>query len=83
VSNFYVSSSVGALRQPGQPNKRFSYFSIDGGATQICQWGQTSDSSDFRNGFPFANDLFNENVGTLGQLTTADIQCMEALGFKT
>jgi hypothetical protein len=40
-------------------------------------------TTDFRNSFPFANDPFNENVGTLGQLTTADIQCMEALGFKT
>jgi hypothetical protein len=65
------------------PDNTFSYFSIDGGATQICRWGQTSDSSDFRTGFPFNNDPFNESVGNLGQLTTAHIECMEALGFKT
>jgi hypothetical protein len=65
------------------PNHTFSYFSIDGGATQICQWGQDSDSGDFRTSFPFDNDPFNEVVGGLGHLTTADIQCMEALGYKT
>jgi hypothetical protein len=65
------------------PNNTFAYFSLDGGVTQIAQWGQNSDVSDFRNGFPFANDPFNENVGTLGQLTTADILVTEALGFKT
>ena len=65
------------------PNDTFAYFSLDGGATQIAQWGQNSDVSDFRNGFPFANDPFNENVGNLGQLTNADILVTEALGFKT
>src|SRR6266436_9647095 len=30
------------------PNHTFAYFSLDGGATQICQWGQDSDVSDFR-----------------------------------
>jgi hypothetical protein len=64
------------------PNHTFSYFSLDGGATQIAQWGQNSDVSDFLNGFPFANDPFNENVGNLGQLTAADIEVMEALGFQ-
>jgi hypothetical protein len=64
-------------------NHTFSYFSTDGGATQICQWGQNSDSSDFRNGFPFTNDPFNESVGNLGQLTTADILVTEALGFRS
>ena len=64
------------------PNHTFSYFSTDGGATQIAQWGQDSDVSDFRNGFPFANDPFNENVGTLGHLTDADILVTEALGFQ-
>ncbi len=63
------------------PDYTFSYFSIDGGNTEICQWGQTSDSSDFRNGYPFTNDPFNESVVGLGHLTNADITCMEALGF--
>ena len=65
-----------------------AYFSLDGGATDLADWGQTSDPSDFRgvdstppsNRTP--NDPFNENVGNLGQLTAADIECMEALGFQ-
>jgi hypothetical protein len=64
-----------------------AYFSLDGGATDLADWGQTSDPSDFRgpgsnppsNLTP--NDPFDEIVGNLGQLTTRDIQCMEALGF--
>jgi len=70
------------------PNHTFSYFSLDGGATQIAQWGQNSDVSNFlgpdsnppSNLTP--NDPFNENVGNLGQLTAADIEVMEALGFQ-
>jgi hypothetical protein len=66
-----------------------AYFSLDGGATDLADWGQTSDPSDFRgpgsnppsNLTP--NDPFDEFVGNLGQLTTRDIQCMEALGFTT
>ena len=64
------------------PNGTFAYFSLDGGATQIAQWGQNSDVSDFRNGFPFANDPFNENVGNLGQLTNADIPRQSAAASR-
>jgi hypothetical protein len=78
----FVSPGNRLFNGSGQ-NHTFSYFSTDGGATQICQWGQDSDSSDFRNGFPFTNDPFNESVGTLGHLTTADILVTEALGFRS
>jgi hypothetical protein len=71
------------------PNHTPAYFSLDGGATKIADWGQNSDVSDFlgptsnppSNLTP--NDPFDENVGTLGHLTTADILVTEALGFKT
>jgi hypothetical protein len=71
------------------PNHTPAYFSLDGGVTKIADWGQNSDVSDFlgptsnppSNLTP--NDPFDENVGTLGQLTTADILVTEALGFKT
>ena len=71
------------------PNHTPAYFSLDGGATKIADWGQESDVSDFlgptsnppSNLTP--NDPFDENVGNLGQLTTADILVTEALGFKT
>src|SRR5436190_1562113 len=72
-----------------KPNHTPAYFSLDGGATKIADWGQESDVSDFLG--PFSNppsnltpnDPFDENVGNLGQLTTADILVTEALGFKT
>jgi hypothetical protein len=71
------------------PNGTPAYFSLDGGATKIADWGQNSDVSDFlgptsnppSNLTP--NDPFDENVGDLGHLTTADILVTEALGFKT
>jgi hypothetical protein len=78
----FVSPGNRLFNGSGQSHT-FSYFSTDGGATQICQWGQNSDSSDFRNGFPFTNDPFNESVGNLGQLTNADILVTEALGFRS
>jgi hypothetical protein len=73
-----------------------AYFSINGGVTDLADWGQNSDHwgqnsdpSDFRgpgsnppsNRTP--NDPIDEIVGNLGQLTTVDIECMEALGFRT
>jgi hypothetical protein len=87
---YFSALDLVRFTQPGirlfngnNPNNTFAYFSLDGGATQIAEWGQTSDVSDFRNNHPFANDPFNENVGTLAQLTNADILVTEALGFKT
>jgi hypothetical protein len=55
-----------------------AYFSIDGGVTDLADWGQNSDPSDFRG--PGSNppsqltpnDPFDEIVGDLGQLTTVD-----------
>jgi hypothetical protein len=87
---YFSALDLVRFTQPGvrlfdgsNPNGTFAYFSLDGGATQIAEWGQDSDVSDFRTGFPFANDPFNESVGTLAQLTNADILVTEALGFKT
>jgi hypothetical protein len=64
-----------------------AYFSLDGGAMRVADWGVSSDPSDFVN--PPAsdrtpNDPFNEVAGsTLDQLSPADIQAMEALGFTS
>jgi len=71
------------------PNHTPAYFSLDGGFTKIADWGQNSDVSDFlgTDSNPSSNltpnDPFDENVGNLGHLTTADILVTEALGFKT
>jgi hypothetical protein len=62
-----------------------AYFSFDGGNAKIADYGQTSDTSDFLNsGVQGPNDPFNEfyTPSTLQQLTTADLDQLEALGFN-
>ncbi len=61
-----------------------AYFSIDGGATKLADFGQTSDPSDFLNkGVQGANDPFNEfyNAQTSQTLSKVDLQLLDALGF--
>jgi hypothetical protein len=69
-----------------------AYFSLDGGATKVADWGVYSDPSDFLNPqnnllpAPYSNltpnDPFNEIIGNIAQLTTVDLDMMEALGFR-
>ena len=63
-----------------------AYFSLDGGASRVADWGISSDPSDFLNP-PASNftpdDPFNEIVDDLGQITTADLLSTEALGFTS
>jgi hypothetical protein len=59
-----------------------AYFSLDGGATRLANWGKTSDASDFLNDAFTGNDPFNEFVGNLGNLTTLDLLITEALGYQ-
>src|SRR5262249_54921808 len=73
---------------PNNTNNTAAYFSLDGGLGHLADWGEQSDSSDWRgltsnppsNLTP--NDPFDEVVGNLANLTTLDIQMMEALGFR-
>src|SRR5262249_7594147 len=63
-----------------------TYFSIDGGATRVAQWS-ISGVDEFLNppGSNLTpNDPFNQFLEptNLANLTTADIQLMEALGFR-
>lgn len=60
-----------------------AYFSVDGGVTDIADYGQTSDPSDFLNGPRTPNDPFNEfySFSTLQHLTTADLEQFDANGF--
>lgn len=62
-----------------------AYFSIDGGVTDLADYGQNSDPSDFLNGgVQGPNDPFNEIYGgsTTQSLTIVDIQQMDAIGFR-
>jgi hypothetical protein len=63
------------------PNNTPAYFSLDGGATKLADWGETSDVSDFLNNALTGNDPFNEFVGNLGNLTNLDLLITEALGY--
>jgi serralysin len=59
-----------------------AYFSLDGGVTNLADWGQTSDPSDFINNLKTGIDPFNESVGNLGNLTNLDKLITQALGFS-
>jgi hypothetical protein len=59
-----------------------TYFSLDGGAHKIANWGRTSNDSDFLNDTLTGNDPFNEIVGDFANLTQSDLYITEALGFR-
>ncbi len=61
-----------------------AYFSVDGGFTNLADYGQNSDPSDFLNESQTAGDPFNEfyNSSTLQQLTSRDLNQLDVLGFN-
>ena len=86
VLDLYRFSSPGTrLFAGGSPNSA-SYFSLDGGRTDLADYGQSSDPSDFLNSSgKTPNDPFNEyyNGSTIQGLTSIDNLEMEALGYTT
>src|SRR4029077_15457473 len=71
-----------------------AYFSLNGGLTDLADFGVYSDPSDWLNSqgetplpSPYSNltpnDPFDEYVEGNGQLTSVDREVMEALGFST
>jgi Ca2+-binding RTX toxin-like protein len=61
-----------------------AYFSVDGGQTNLGNYGTVYDYSDFKsNGVQGNNDPFNElyHGGTAQTLTPLDYQIMDAIGF--
>jgi VCBS repeat-containing protein len=57
-----------------------AYFSIDGGATKLADFGINSDPGDFLNGGVQGADPLNETVGGRG-MTAVDMTLMDVLGF--
>jgi VCBS repeat-containing protein len=57
-----------------------AYFSIDGGATKLADFGINSDPGDFLNGGVQGADPLNEAVGGRG-MTAVDMTLMDVLGF--
>jgi hypothetical protein len=60
-----------------------AYFSVDGGVTDLADYGRNSDPSDFLNGSRTPEDPFNEfyDYGTLQHLTAVDLEQFDANGF--
>ncbi|WP_244425426.1 NF038122 family metalloprotease, partial [Bradyrhizobium sp. STM 3843] len=84
IFDFYRFTSPGARLFTGGSTALAAYFSLNGGSTKIADYGQSSDASDFLNsGVQGANDPFNEYYtgNTLQQLTSVDLQQLDALGF--
>jgi Ca2+-binding RTX toxin-like protein len=86
IFDLYRFTSAGTRLFSGSATAPAAYFSEDGGATKLADYGRTSDSSDFLNsGVQGSSDPFNEfyGGGTLQSLTTADKEQLDALGFHT
>jgi hypothetical protein len=84
IFDLFRFTSPGTRLFSGSSTAPAAYFSVDGGATDIADYGRTSDPSDFLNGSRTPEDSYNEyyDSGTLQHLTTADLQQLDALGFN-
>jgi hypothetical protein len=84
IFDLFRFTAPGTLLFQAGPAAPPAYFSVDGGATKLADYGQSSDASDFLNGgVQGPNDPFNEfyTGGTLQTLTAADLKQLDALGF--
>jgi serralysin len=84
VFDFFRFTSSGNILINGDDTAPAAYFSLDGGAHKIADYGQTSDPSDFLNsGVQGSTDPFNEfySSSTQQQLTAIDLKQLDALGF--
>jgi hypothetical protein len=100
IMQFYRYSSPGHYYfDGGDTTASASYFSLDGGGyTEIADYGQNSDPSDFLNAFPFKTpsgktdpaspnspeDPFDQawDGNTIQHLTASDLDLLSALGFS-
>ncbi|MGY4622980.1 NF038122 family metalloprotease [Bradyrhizobium sp. USDA 4486] len=84
VFDLFRFTSPGVRLFQGGATAPAAYFSLDGGATKLADYGQNSDPSDFLNsGVQGPNDPFNEyyTSTTIQGLTTIDLEQLDALGF--
>jgi hypothetical protein len=84
VFDFFRFTSPGVQLLAGGNTAPPAYFSIDGGVTDLADYGQTSDPSDFLNNSRTPGDAFDEfyNFSTLQALTPLDLEQFDALGFN-
>ncbi len=85
IFDLYRFTSPGTRLFAGDVPNSASYFSLDGGRTDLADYGQASDPSDFLNtGARTPNDPFNEyyDGSTVQGLTSIDLLEMESLGYQ-
>ena len=84
IFDLFRFTSPGTRLFSGSATAPAAYFSIDGGVTDIADYGRTSDPSDFLNGPRTPEDSYNEfyDSGTLQRLTAADLEQLDAQGFN-
>ena len=58
-----------------------AYFSVDGGRTNLANFGTTSDDGDFKNDGLAPHDAFDETISAQA-LTAVDTELMNAVGFS-
>lgn len=84
IFDLFRFSAPGVRMFADGSNASPAYFSIDGGATKLADYGQNSDPSDFLNsGVQGASDPFNEYYTntTTQKMSAADLEQLDALGF--
>ena len=75
----FVAPQAASWSSSPAPN---SYFSINGGITNLAGFGTTSDPAGFQNATSTTtNDPFDESVGTASGLTSLDATIMEVMGL--
>ena len=84
IFDMYRFTSNGTRLFQGGASAPAAYFSVDGGATKLGDFGQKSDASDFLNsGVQGGTDPFDEYYtgSTTQALTNTDLTLLHALGF--
>jgi autotransporter passenger strand-loop-strand repeat protein len=88
--DLYRFSSPGVASKKPITSYGTSYFSYDGGTTNLGSWNNDSNHGDLADWWskgpaPGGNDAFNDfsNSGVLNALTTTDVTLMNVLGWDT
>jgi len=86
IFDLYRYTAPGTIYVDDATPAAAAYFSVNGGTTNLANYGLTSDPSDFLNEPQNANDPFNEFYtagSTVQGLTQLDLTQLDALGFNT
>ena len=87
IFDMFRFTSPGTILIEDQIPATAAYFSVDGGATALADYGVNSDPSDFLNSSTLTpNDAFNEFYSpgqTFQTLTAVDLTQIDVLGFNT